>query len=39
MILLRNRYSKFLYSTALQRTRTFICCLVFWLYYKCTWLQ
>jgi len=26
-----NRWSKFLYSTALQKTRTFICCWTFQL--------
>jgi len=39
MILLQNRCSKILYSTALQKTRTFICCWAFQLYSKCIWLQ
>jgi len=34
-----DRWCKFLYSTALQKTRTFICCWAFQLCCKCIWIQ
>jgi len=38
MILLQNRWSKFLYSNALQKTRITICCWAFQVYCKGIWL-